>query len=132
MAIKFNTLIIANLLTILLSSCAGTTSESMSVSASSSDLPPTVSKTGCDVVLEWSAPKFNTKSEAITNIAGYKIYYDTQPGVYKLKKTITGSQSLSIVITELENTVYYFSITAFNTVGIDSDYSDEYFFSCVQ
>lgn len=69
-----------------------------------------------DVTLGWDA---NTE----TNLAGYKIYYGTAPGVYGTPITL-GIQN-TYTITGLPAGTYYIAITAYNTSGLESGFSNE-------
>jgi hypothetical protein len=69
-----------------------------------------------DVTLAW-----DPNSEG--NLAGYKIYYGTAPGVYGTPITI-GTQA-TYTVTGLPAGTYYFAVTAYNTEGLESGYSNE-------
>jgi hypothetical protein len=69
-----------------------------------------------DVTLEWDP---NTE----TDLAGYKIYYGTASGSYSTPIPI-GLQS-TYTITGLEPGTYYFAVTAFNSDGLESAFSNE-------
>ncbi len=72
--------------------------------------------TAADVVLAWDP---NTESD----LAGYKIYYGNSSGVYSTVVTI-GTQT-TYTISGLAPGTYYFAVTAFNTSGLESGYSNE-------
>lgn len=69
-----------------------------------------------DVTLAWDA---NTESD----LAGYKVYYGTASGVYGTPITI-GTQT-TYTVTGLPPGTYYFAVTAYNTSGLESGYSNE-------
>lgn len=78
--------------------------------------------------LSWTAPTTNADGTPLTNLGGYKIYYSTTPGGY------TNPQSKDIgnvlttttqAVTGSSTTVYYFVVTAYNTAGNESDFSNE-------
>jgi len=71
-----------------------------------------------DVTLAWDA---NTES----NLAGYKVYYGTASRVYGTPITI-GTQT-TYTVTGLTPGTYYFAVTAYNTSGLESGYSNEVF-----
>ena len=88
----------------------------------SSSSPVTVTLVNNNAVLTWDA---NTDSD----LAGYRVYYGTSPGNYQQTKgegivafgtsyTITGLAS---------GTTYYFTVTAFDGSGNESDYASEVF-----
>jgi hypothetical protein len=69
-----------------------------------------------DVTLAW-----NPNSES--DLAGYKIYYGTAPRVYG-SPIIIGTQT-TYTLTGLPVGTYYFAVTAYNTSGLESGYSNE-------
>jgi len=69
-----------------------------------------------DVTLAWDA---NTESD----LAGYKVYYGTASGVYGTPITI-GTQT-TYTVSSLPPGTYYFAVTAYNTSGLESGYSNE-------
>ncbi len=69
-----------------------------------------------DITLLWDA-----NSE--TNLSGYKVYYGTASRTY-LAPIVLGKQT-SYTITGLAAGTYYFAVTAFDTTGSESDFSNE-------
>ena len=64
-------------------------------------------------------------------LAGYHIYYGTMEGQYT-EKTSVGIQTSATVSNLLEGLTYYFVVTAFNTLGVESESSNEIVFSVPQ
>ena len=58
------------------------------------------------------------------DIGGYKIYYGTSSRIYDVVLDV-GNVTNSIVTNLLHGTKYYFAATAYNTVPLESDFSDE-------
>jgi Fibronectin type III domain len=77
--------------------------------------PATSSTTSATVT--WAA---NTESD----LAGYKIYSGTQSGVYGTPISV-GKVTSHILTNLMNNTTYFFAITAFDTAGNESLYSAE-------
>ena len=80
------------------------------------------------VTLTWNAPTTNIDGTPITDFSGdYKIYYGTATGNYSQLTNLNNSNS--VVTKEISNLTdgqsYYFVVTAVNTLGIESDYSNE-------
>lgn len=87
-----------------------------------------------DVTLAWDA---NTEE----NLAGYKLYYDgdSDSEMYQGTSAAEGDSPITIYVEDLadedapaftltglnEGQFYYFSLTAFDSDGMESDYSDE-------
>ncbi|MBI3805610.1 MAG: fibronectin type III domain-containing protein [Nitrospirae bacterium] len=69
-----------------------------------------------NALLSW-----NPNTEA--DLAGYKIYYGPSPGSYGAPIDV-GNQT-SYTITGLGTQTYYFAVTAYNTAGGESDFSNE-------
>jgi hypothetical protein len=69
-----------------------------------------------NVTLQWDA---NTE----TDLAGYKIYYGTASGVYGTP--VVSGTSTTYTVTGLAAGTYYFAVTAYNTSGLESGYSNE-------
>ena len=77
------------------------------------------------VTLEWVPPEANTDGSALSDLAGYVIYWGTEPGVYDQRVTIDNAGLTAYVVDGLKPATYYFSATAFNSAGMESDYSNE-------
>lgn len=74
--------------------------------------------------LSWTPPTTNLDGSVLTNLAGYKIYYGTQPGSYPNVITINNPGLSAYVIENLQPNTYYFTMTAYNTSGSESPYSN--------
>lgn len=74
--------------------------------------------------LSWTPPTQNTDNSALTNLSGYIVRYGLSQN--NLNNTRSVSSGLtSIVIENLQSGVtYYFSITAINSLGVESDLSN--------
>jgi fibronectin type 3 domain-containing protein len=69
-----------------------------------------------DVALQW-------EPNAETDLAGYRVYVGTASGTYSAPRTI-GLQT-TYTVTGLAAGTYYFAVTAVNTAGLESDFSNE-------
>jgi hypothetical protein len=82
-------------------------------------------------LVSWTPPIENTDNSALTDLAGYKIYYGTFPGDYDKTITITNAGLSSYLVEGLADEEglsaedWYFVMTAFNSSGIESVYSTE-------
>jgi len=73
--------------------------------------------------LVWSAPTTNTDGTPLTDLAGYKVHYGTTHGSYS--NTVTVGNVTSYSINNLASGTYYFSLTSYDTRGMESGYSNE-------
>ena len=75
------------------------------------------------VALNWTAPSTNTDGTALTDLAGYRIYYGVAAGDYPNVVDVQGAGNTSVVIENLVPDTYYFVGTAVAVDGRESDYS---------
>lgn len=77
-----------------------------------------------DATLSWSPPAANTDGSVISGLAGYKVYYGTSSGRYT--QTIDAGNVTTCKVLNLNpGANYYFSVTAYNSSGMESGYSNE-------
>jgi len=74
--------------------------------------------------LSWEAPTQNVDGSALTNLAGFKIYYGTSPRTYSQVQTINSPTQTSATVT-LSPGTWYFAMTALNTLGEESAKTNE-------
>jgi hypothetical protein len=74
--------------------------------------------------LSWTPPTQNEDGTALTDLAGYKLYWGTTPGIYTDSVTINNPGLSSYVVENLQPGTYEFVATAFNDVGVESAYSN--------
>ena len=99
----------------VLAGCNGTT---RSTPRSTPPPPPSNS-----VALAWDAV-------TIPNLSGYRVYFGTAPGTYlqPLGQGISVGNVTTYTMTGLASgTRYYFVVTDYDTLGGESDYSNEVF-----
>jgi len=58
------------------------------------------------------------------DLEGYKCYYGLNSGDYA-QTVVVGTQPVCTVTDLKPGETYYFAVTAYNTVGLESDYSEE-------
>lgn len=75
--------------------------------------------------VQWLPPAQKTDGTALGDLAGYRIYYGTAPGQYSSSITLKGSGLTSYVVSDLPGGTYYFSVTALDSSGAESDRSKE-------
>jgi len=76
------------------------------------------------VTLSWTPPTQNDDGTALTDLAGYKIYWGTTPGSYPNRVTISNAGISSYVVEGLAPGTYEFVATSFNASGVESVYSN--------
>jgi hypothetical protein len=74
--------------------------------------------------LSWAAPDENTDGSALTNLAGYRIYYGTSADALDQIIDIPSVGITTYVVDDLVAGTYYFSIRAYNAVGAESALSN--------
>ena len=77
------------------------------------------------VMISWLAPTENDDGTPLTNLAGYRIRYGQQSGLYSATINITNPGLASYVISGLAAGTYYLVLSAVNTSGGESEYSNE-------
>ena len=74
--------------------------------------------------LSWTPPTENTDGSVLTDLAGYKIYFGTEPGSYTSSITLDDPAANRYVVDSLPaGNTYYFVITSFTTSQLESNYS---------
>lgn len=74
--------------------------------------------------LSWTAPTQNEDGSALTDLAGYKLYWSTTPGSYPNSVTIDNPGVTTYVVENLTSGTYEFVVTAFNDSGLESRFSN--------
>ena len=69
--------------------------------------------------LTWTAPTTNVDGSPVTGLGGYVVYYGTTPGVYSSQ--VVGNVNSYEVVGLTKGLIYYFTVTAYNTEGYQSD-----------
>ena len=75
--------------------------------------------------LTWQPPTQNSDGTALTDLAGYNIYWGTTPGSYPNSVTINNPGLTTYVVDNLAPGDYEFVATAFNESGVESQYSNK-------
>lgn len=91
-------------------------------------------KTG-SAILSWGAPTTDEGGGALTGLSGYNVYYGTSPrtGIDPKSCTMCGYTTKLSALNVLTYTIsnlpaghtYYFSVTAYDTTGNESVFSNE-------
>jgi len=97
----------------------GTTSTSLAAFTITVTAPPSSGS----VTLSWTAPTQNTDGTALTNLAGYQIYFGTSSSALTQTITITNVGLATYVIDNLAAGTWYFAVKSYNTSAVESDLS---------
>jgi hypothetical protein len=77
-----------------------------------------------DVRLAWSPPTHNIDGTPLTDLAGYKLYYGDASGRYSHCEDL-GLSTTALVTGLSDFQPHYFTVTVYNGLGIESDFSEE-------
>jgi hypothetical protein len=77
------------------------------------------------VTLSWLPPTENVDGTALTNLAGYRLYWGQQSKYYSNSVVIMNPGISAYVVENLANGTYYFAATAINADGVESSLSAE-------
>lgn len=73
--------------------------------------------------LSWDAPTTNADGSALTDLAGYKIYYGTSSRNYTQEVVVGNTNTYTLTLAD--GATYYFTVIAYDTLGNESEYSNE-------
>jgi hypothetical protein len=92
--------------------------------APASAAPAAANKSSGNATLSWQAPTTNTDGEALTDLAGYSIYYGTNASDLSESIHLTGVGLQTYVIENLGPGTWYFAVKAVASTGVESALSD--------
>ena len=76
------------------------------------------------MTLSWMPPTENTDGTSLTNLAGYNLYFGVSQGNYTSQIRIDNPSISTYVIENLLPDTYYVVATSYNTLGVESTYSN--------
>jgi hypothetical protein len=71
----------------------------------------------------WTAPTANTNGSALTDLAGYTIYYGTSPTALKQSVSVPNAGATDHLVQGLSGGTWYFAVKAYTSAGLESSYS---------
>ena len=74
--------------------------------------------------LQWAAPTQNTNGSALTNLAGYFIYWGTNTSALTQTITVSRASTTSYVVSGLTAGTWYFAVQAYDSQGNKSTLSN--------
>jgi putative Ig domain-containing protein len=83
---------------------------------------PATSTSGT-ATLSWTAPTTNTDGSALTDLAGYHIYYGTSPSTMTTVIDVANPGAVSYSVSSLSSATWYFAVNAYTTSGLESTLS---------
>ena len=93
------------------------------VSLASFSITVTQSASG-SATLSWVAPTQNTDGSALTNLAGYHIYYGASPGNLNQSVLLANAGLTTYVLGNLASGTWYFEVDDYTTSGVESAISN--------
>jgi hypothetical protein len=87
------------------------------------DSPPIIIANSA--TLSWDAPTTYEDGSALSDLAGYRIYYAQSRGAYvQLADTGSLNTSYTVDVRGLTPGIYYIAVTAYSSSGAESAYSN--------
>ena len=72
------------------------------------------------VEVSWKAPTRNTDGSALTDLAGYRVYYGTSAGTLSLSVDVPNAGAIDYVVQGLQTGTWYFAVAAYTNTGLES------------
>ena len=93
---------------------------------SSTDSAASSAVTASSATLTWVAPVARADGSPISlaDIGGYRVYYGATEGSYPNRIGVTDGTAVGTVLRDLPPGTNYFVVTAYDTAGRESEYSD--------
>ena len=70
--------------------------------------------------LDWTIPTLNTDGSALTNLAGYRVYYGSSASTLNQQVSIASAATAQASIEQLTAGTWYFAISDYTTAGVES------------
>jgi hypothetical protein len=81
--------------------------------------PPKPISTG-SATLDWTPPTANSDGSALTNLAGYTVYYGTSPDNLTQSVKISNPGLTAYTLSNLTSGTWYFAVTSYSSAGVES------------
>jgi len=98
------------------STSSGSTSSAGTVAKTT---PPVKTVNGV-ATLDWLPPTENSDGSALTNLAGYTVYYGTSPDNLSQSVKVSNPGLTAYAVTGLSSGTWYFAVTSYSADGIES------------
>ena len=84
--------------------------------------PPNTVSTGT-ATLDWTPPTENNDGSALTNLAGYTVYYGTSPDTLTESVKVSNPGLSAYTMSNLAPGTWYFAVTSYSSAGVESSRS---------
>jgi len=74
--------------------------------------------------LTWTAPTQNVDGTALTNLAGYRVYYGTSSSALTQSVQVSNAGVTTYLVENLSPATYYFSVRSYTSTGVESTNSN--------
>jgi hypothetical protein len=81
---------------------------------------PPVSTLNGVATLDWKPPTENSDGSALTNLAGYTVYYGTSPDNLSQSVKVSNPGLTAYSVTGLTSGTWYFAVTSYSADGVES------------
>jgi hypothetical protein len=102
---------------------AGNGSSSASIGPFTIEVNSAAPTTG-SATLIWSAPTENADGTPVTGLAGYRVHFGTNGSALTQLIEVSGAASTTVVVSGLSSGTYYFAVSAYNSLGNESAFSN--------
>ena len=102
---------------------AGTGTISMQAAALTGAVAAPTPQPG-SATLTWQAPSSNVDGTSLTDLTGYRVGWGNAPGNYSQASPLLSAASRTHTVTGLARGTWYFVVTALNSDGVESTYSN--------
>jgi hypothetical protein len=99
-----------------------TAANTATVVAGTKTPPPQKLSTGT-VTLDWTPPTENSDGSALTNLAGYTVYYGSAPDKLTQSVKVSNPGLTAYTLTNLPAGTWYFAVTSYSSAGVESGHS---------
>jgi hypothetical protein len=101
---------------------SGTTSGTTTSGTTGTPTTTTASVIG-SATLSWTPPLQNTDGSMLTDLAGYHVYYGTDLSALNKVVTLPSASQVWYIVQNLTAGTWYFTVRAYNSAGVESDFS---------
>jgi hypothetical protein len=86
--------------------------------------PAPAPATASSATVTWVAPNQNADGSALTNLAGFHVYYGTDANVLAGLQDVRQASASSAVVANLKSGTYFFAVSAYTANGTESELSE--------